>query len=52
MKTWCCQVVAGVPWLHGAFLFCDDESVIVLLFVMERRRGVVVQGGAPNSERG
>ncbi len=36
------------PLAARAFLFCDDESVIgAPFFVMERRRGVVVQGAVP-----
>lgn len=38
----------GFPLAARAFLFCDDESVIgAPFFVMERRRGVVVQGAVP-----
>lgn len=36
------------PLAARAFLFCDDDSVIgAPFFVMERRRGVVVQGKVP-----
>ena len=36
------------PLAARAFLFCDDESVLgAPFFVMERRRGVVVQGMIP-----
>ncbi len=36
------------PLAARAYLFCDDESVIgAPFFVMERRRGVVVQGTVP-----
>ncbi|MDE0232530.1 MAG: phosphotransferase family protein [bacterium] len=36
------------PLAARAFLFCDDESVLgAPFFVMERRRGVVVQGVIP-----
>ncbi len=36
------------PLAARAYLFCDDESVIgAPFFVMERRRGVVVQGKVP-----
>ncbi len=38
----------GFPLAARAFLFCDDESVMgAPFFVMERRRGVVVQGTVP-----
>ena len=36
------------PLAARAFVFCDDESLIgAPFFVMERRRGVVVQGAVP-----
>ncbi len=38
----------GFPLAARAYLFCDDDSVIgAPFFVMERRRGVVVQGAVP-----